>query len=67
MIGAISFHAIERLQERRQLAHLLRHCNKIRSWNLPRDGETIHKGYKYVTRGGVLITVVPDKKSFKER
>ena len=52
MIGAISFHAIERLQQRRGLTHLLRHLHKIQSWNLPRDGETFHKGFKYVTRGG---------------
>ena len=65
-ISAISFHAIERLQERRKLAHLLRHVNKIKKWNLPADGVTIHKGYKYVTRGGVLVTVYPDKKTFNE-
>ena len=58
MIGAISFHAIERLSERRGCAHLLRHINKIQKWNLPADGVTDHKGYKYVTRNGILITVL---------
>lgn len=66
MIGAISFHAIERLQQRRDLAHLLRHVNKIRKWNLPRDGETLHKGFKYVTRDGVLVTVYPCNEAIKE-
>lgn len=66
MIGAISFHAIERLQQRRDLTHLLRHVNKIRKWNLPRDGETLHKGFKYVTRGGVLVTVYPCNEAIKE-
>lgn len=62
MITAITFHAIERLQQRRKLEHLLRHINKIRKWNLPRDGITGHKGYRYVTREGVLITVLPPRK-----
>ena len=66
MIGAITFHAIERLQERRGLTHLLRHINKIQKWNLPANGETIHKNYKYVTRGGVLITVIPHRKEKNE-
>lgn len=59
MIGAITFHAIERLQERRNCEHLLRHINKIRRWNLPENGTTEHNGYRYVTRDGVLITVLP--------
>lgn len=66
MIGAISFHAIERLQQRRNLTHLLKHINKIRKWDLPRDGETLHKGFKYVTRDGVLVTVYPCDKAIKE-
>lgn len=52
MITAITFHAIDRLQERRKLEHLVRHINKIRKWNLPETGETEHKGYRYITRGG---------------
>ena len=62
MVTAITFHAIERLQERRNLQHLNRHIQKIRKWNLPNDGITQHKGYRYVTRGGVLITVLPPNK-----
>lgn len=52
MVGAITFHAIDRLQERRKLEHLVRHLNKIRKWNLPDEGITEHKGWRYVTRGG---------------
>ena len=66
MIRAISFHAIERLQERRGCVHLLRHINKIKKWNLPRDGETCHKGFKYVTRGGVLVTVYPCDEAIRQ-
>ena len=70
MITAITFHAIDRLQERRKLEHLVRHINKIRKWNLPETGETEHKGYRYITRDGVLITVLPPtrkaRKMFKE-
>lgn len=66
MIGAISFHAIERLQQRRNLTHLLKHINKISKWDLPRDGETFHKGFKYVTRDGVLVTVYPCDNAIKE-
>lgn len=71
MITAISFHAIERLQERRKLDHLLRHINKIRKWNLPPNGLTIHKGYGYVTKNGILITILPkemrNKAIYKEK
>lgn len=66
MIRAISFHAIERLQERRGCVHLLRHINKIKKWDLPRDGETYHKGFKYVTRGGVLVTVYPCDEAIRQ-
>ena len=66
MVGAITFHAIERLQERRGLTHLLRHINRIKRWGLPDDGITIHKGFRYITRGGVLVTVYPDKETFKK-
>ena len=65
MVGCITFHAIQRLGERRGCIHLIRHINKIRRWGLPDDGETVRKGFKYVTRGGVLITVVPDKEYHK--
>ena len=67
MITAITFHAIKRLSERRNLTHLERHINKIQKWNLPPDGITDHKGYRYVTREGVLITVLPpNRKRMKE-
>lgn len=65
-VRCITFHAIERLQERRKLTHLLRHLNKIKKWGLPDTGDTLHNGYRYITRGGVLITVIPDKKTMKE-
>lgn len=64
MITAITFHAVERLQQRRNCEHLLRHLNKIRKWNLPETGITEHKGYRYVTRDGVLITVLPCTRSY---
>lgn len=53
----ISKHAKERLVQRRKVKHMKRHLNKIRSWKLPRDGVTDHKGWFYITRGGVLVTV----------
>ena len=62
MVTAITFHAIERLQERRSLTHLTRHISKIRKWNLPETGETTHKGFRYITRDGVLVTVLPPTK-----
>ena len=66
MITAITFHAIDRLQERRKLEHLVRHINKIRKWNLPETGETEHKGYRYITRGGGADNgATTDKKSKK--
>ena len=55
MVTCITFHAIQRLSERRDCRHLLRHVNKIRSWGLPDDGITEHKGYRYVTRGGFSL------------
>lgn len=67
MVGAITFHAIQRLQERRSCVHLARHLERIKRWGLPDDGDTVHKGYRYITRGGVIITVIPDKQSIKER
>lgn len=67
MITAITFHAIERLQERRGCEHLLRHCNKIKKWNLPATGDTVHKGHRYITRDGVLVTVLPYNKRLDER
>lgn len=66
MITAITFHAIERLSQRRKVEHLHRHLNKVRKWGLPEDGDTVHKGYRYITRGGVLVTVIPDKNFVKE-
>ena len=60
----ISKHALERLQQRRNLKHIGRHINKINSWGLPVDGITEHKGYRYVTKNGVLVTVLPPTKTF---
>ena len=62
MITDEELNAIERLQERRSLTHLTRHINKIRKWNLPETGETTHKGFRYITRDGVLVTVLPPTK-----
>ena len=66
MVRAISFHAIERLQERRSCEHLLRHINKIKKWNMPDNGEYIHKGYKYITKNGIVVTCYPDRKAMRE-
>ena len=66
MIRAVSFHAIQRLQERRNCEHLLRHLNKVQKWNLPANGEVIHKGYRYITADGILITVIPDRQAVKQ-
>ena len=66
MITAITFHAIERLQERRNCEHLLRHLNKVRKWDLPDDGITEHSGYRYVTRSKVLVTVLPPSHSMRK-
>lgn len=62
MVTAITFHAIERLQERRSLTHLTRRINKIRKWNLPETGATTNKGFRYITRDGVLVTVLSPTK-----
>lgn len=62
----ISKHAKERLVQRRGVKHMQRHINKIQSWGLPDDGETWHKGYRYITKGGVLVTVLRDNKYFRQ-
>lgn len=66
MIRAVSFHAIERLQERRGCVHLLRHLHKLQKWDMPTTGIHYHKGFKYVMEDGVLVTVYPDNKAIKE-
>lgn len=60
----VSKHAMERLVQRRGVKHMERHINKINSWGLARDGITVHKGWQYITRGGVLVTVLPPKDSY---
>ena len=67
MIRAVSFHAIERLQQRRGCVHLLRHLNKVQKWNAPTNGIVVHKGYKYIIQDGILVTVYPDKATWKTR
>lgn len=59
MMRAISIHALERLQERRQLKHFMPHIRKMQRWGMPDDGIFEHKGYRYVMRNGVLVTVLP--------
>ena len=66
MITAITIHAIDRLQERRQLQHFVQHCHKMQKWGLPDTGETVHNGYRYITRGGVLITVIPPSREYRK-
>ena len=63
----ISNHAKKRLKERRGVKHMNRHINKINSWGLPANGVTEHKGWRYVTRGGVLVTVLPRTKEYVEK
>lgn len=63
MITAVTLHAMNRLATRRGVKHMTSHLNKRR--NLPADGDTEIKGYRYITRGGVLITVLPKKASQK--
>ena len=63
---AITFHAIDRLNERRQLQHFVQHCHKMQKWGLPDTGETVHNGYRYITRGGVLITVIPPSREYRK-
>lgn len=59
MIHTISIHALERLQERRQLQHFMPHIHKMQGWGMPDTGTYEHKGHRYITREGVLVTVLP--------
>lgn len=67
MIHAISVHALERLQERRQLQHFIPHIHKMQGWGIPDTGTFEHKGYRYITREGVLVTVLPPTKEFRQQ
>lgn len=62
MITATTIHALDRLVERRGCKHLIGHLKKRR--NLPANGITEIKGYLYITRDGVLITVIPANKRY---
>lgn len=62
MIHAISIHALERLRERRNLVHLIPHVHKMQKWGMPETGTFTHKGYRYITRDGVLVTVLPPRR-----
>ena len=62
----ISNHAKERLAQRRGVKHIERHINKIQKWGLPDNGSTLHKGYRYITRDGVLVTVLVDPKELRK-
>ena len=57
----VTKHAKRRLIERRGVKRLDRHIRKIQKWNLPADGITIHGGWRYITSGGALLTVLPPK------
>lgn len=60
MIRAVTFHAIDRLRERRGISHVQEHLDKLRQCGAPSDGVFVYKkGYRYVMRDGVLITVLP--------
>ncbi len=63
MITAVTFHAIDRLRERRGITRIVEHLDMIRSCNLPSNGEFEYKdGWRYVVRDGVLVTVLPPTK-----
>ena len=57
----ISKHTEERLKQRRKVKHLERHMNKIQKWGFGSDGIFLHKGWRYVVRDGVLVTVYGGK------
>ena len=63
----ITKHAMERLADRRGVKHMIRHIHKINSWGLPPNGRTEHKGWRYVTQGGALVTVLPRTREYKRK
>ena len=67
MIHAISIHAIERLQERRQLQHFVPHIHKMQGWGMPSNGTFEHNGFRYIMREGVLITVLPPDRAARRQ
>ena len=67
MIHAISIHALDRLQERRQLIHFIPHIHKMQRWGMPDTGTFEHKGYRYITREGVLVTVLPPTRKVRRQ
>ncbi|MBR2586996.1 hypothetical protein IKE71_01320 [Candidatus Saccharibacteria bacterium] len=67
MIHALSIHSIERLSERRQLQHFVQHIHKMQGWGMPDDGIFVHKGYRYVMREGVLVTVLPPDHAYRKQ
>jgi len=68
MIRAVTFHAIDRLRERRGISHVQEHLDMIRECNLPSDGIFEHvDGWRYVVKDGVLVTILPPDKAAKKR
>lgn len=69
MIRAVTMHAIERLIERRRISekNIAKHIRRLQGCNIPEDGIFVHKsGFRYVMRGGTLVTVLyPDKKELE--
>lgn len=65
MMSAVSIHALERLAQRRGVVHLVGHLNKVKRTASVEGWETgtySRKGWRYVLREGVLITVLPPKR-----
>lgn len=63
----ISKHARMRLIERRKVKHMVRHINKIKSWNPPENGCLEHKGWRYIFRDNVLVTVLPKTNEYRKQ
>lgn len=53
----LSKHTEQRLKQRRKVKHMQRHINKLNSWGFGQNGIYLHKGWRYVIRDGVVVTV----------
>jgi len=64
MIDVISYHAIDRLKERRGGTHITRIENKIKKWgkDVPDTCIVRRDGWCYVIKDKTLLTVYIDKK-----
>lgn len=65
MITAVSIHALERMNKRMGCTHMFRALNRKRD-KIEADGITEIKGWRYVARKGVLVTVLPKTKEYKK-